>query len=131
MSLRFGSFAEESETEMSEKVELADLVDYVAEQLVEAENRASKRANHVLVLQECELEMSVTVSKDSQLGLRVYVVQLGGRRSDKSLHRVAVKLRADGDHHVFETGADEGDGWSSTYSDESTPENAPKVADGA
>lgn len=90
---------------MSKGIELADLVDYVASQLAEAEGRASKRASRIIALQECQLEMTVTVKREGKAGIRVYVVELGGGGSSEHLHRISAKFRPVGEH-IFDTAED-------------------------
>ena len=92
---------------MAKGIELADLVDYVASQLAEAEARASKRASRIIALQECQLEMAVTVKREGKAGIRVYVLELGGGGSAEQLHRISAKFRPAGEH-VFETEEDSG-----------------------
>lgn len=73
-------------------VELTELVDYVADQLLQAEERAGKREKHVMRFVECELEMAVAIESEGSAGVRVYVLELAGGRKKTDSHTIRVKF---------------------------------------
>ena len=76
------------------QVELADLIDHVAEQLAEAERRAGEREGPVMKFQECELELAVSLETGGQGGLKVWVLELGGGRTKTNSNTITVKFGA-------------------------------------
>jgi hypothetical protein len=90
---------------MAEPIELGELVDYVASQLVEAEAKGAKRSRRILELEDVELELSVTFQKRGKAGIKAYVVELGGGVDVGRTHRIKVAFKPYGDKAaVFEAG---------------------------
>ena len=92
------------------KVELAELIDYVAAQLTEAARRAVARPERVMQFKEATLELAVSVETGGQGGLRVWVLELGGSRTKTNSNTIAVTLAALPDGSLAFPGEEEGAG---------------------
>src|SRR5690242_18280070 len=92
------------------KVELADLIDHVAEQLTEAERRAAKRPGQVMQFKEAQLELAVSLETGGTGGLKVWVLELGGGRTKTDSNTITVTLQAVPDGALVFVGEDEGEG---------------------
>jgi len=72
-------------------IELAKLIQTVTDQLRTARDTANKN-DPILDLAECELELAVEVTNEGGGGIRVWVFELGGRRTKLNSNTVKVKL---------------------------------------
>jgi hypothetical protein len=75
-------------------VELSDLITYVSTQLIEASKGVPARGGPVMTFDQCTLEMTVTVAKDANAGIKVYVVTLGGEVSKAETHTITTTFKA-------------------------------------
>jgi len=74
-------------------IELAKLIQTVADELRSARDSANKD-DPIIDLDECELEMAVEVTNEAGVGIRVWVFELGGKRSKLNSNTVRVKFAA-------------------------------------
>jgi hypothetical protein len=88
-------------------VELKDLVDYVSIQLNEASKGADGRGGPVMKFNECTLTMTVTITKEVNAGIKVYVVTLGGDVSRSDTHTITVNFNSLPGHDVVAVVDDE------------------------
>jgi Trypsin-co-occurring domain 2 len=79
--------------EVSNQVELADLLDYVATQLSTAADRAKERPTAVMEFLECELDMAIQIEANAKAGIRVWVVELGGGIKRSDTNTIKLKFR--------------------------------------
>jgi Trypsin-co-occurring domain 2 len=91
-----------------EPIELSELIKYLTDQLSQA--HVAAREKYTLSLDECSLEMNVTVKKDAKTGIKAYVVELGAGVASESTHKVTTKFKpfkpGDDVGHAYETGTD-------------------------
>jgi hypothetical protein len=102
---------------LPETIELADLIDYIAEQLLEAEARGAKRSERVLELGDVELELTVAFEKKAGAGIKIYVIDLGGGVASSHTHRIKTTFKPAG-LTVFETDDGRGSSGDVEYPDE-------------
>lgn len=76
------------------RIELADLIDYVAQQLTEADQRAGGRSGRIMSFTECELELAVSVEREAGAGIKVWLLELGGSQTKANSHVIRVKCSA-------------------------------------
>lgn len=76
-------------------IELANLIQTVADQLRAARDKANK-ADPIIDLAECELEIAVEVTNEGGAGIRVWVFELGGRRTKLNSNTVKVRFAPHG-----------------------------------
>jgi hypothetical protein len=76
------------------RVALADLIDYVADQLAQAETRASARSERVMQFETAVLELAVSIETGGKGGLKVWVLELGGGRTKTDSNTITVTLKA-------------------------------------
>lgn len=69
---------------------LADLIKQVTDELIEAEEHAQSRGRFVMELQECMLELALSVQADARGGLRVWVIEVGAGASRAVTNTVRV-----------------------------------------
>jgi hypothetical protein len=74
------------------QVKLVDLIDQVAMQLLEAEDRAKKRGDRVMDFAECELEVAISVESGGKGGVRVWVLELGGGRTKTDTNTIKIRF---------------------------------------
>jgi hypothetical protein len=92
---------------VTERIELAELVDYVASQLLEAETTAAGRTKRILELDDVELELTLTFEKHGRAGIKAYVVDIGGGVQSGQTHRIKTSFKPHGIPAAFETGEGE------------------------
>jgi hypothetical protein len=92
------------------RVELADLIDRVAEQLLAAEQRAAQRSDRVMRFTECELEMAISIETGGEGGIKVWVLELGGSRKKTDSNTITVKFRSLEGRDLTYAAEDEGSG---------------------
>lgn len=76
---------------MAAKIELADLIDRVTDELATAHQRSRTRPREpVLQLSECEIEVAAAVEKDGSGKVSIKVLELSGglKRTDTSTVRL-------------------------------------------
>lgn len=73
------------------EIELSDMISYVIGQLRDAHQQAYE--NYTLSLDDCTIEMNVTVTKEGGAGIKAYVVTLGGSVSAERVHKVVARFR--------------------------------------
>lgn len=88
-------------------IELAELVDYVVDQLLEAESAAQKRGRAVLELRNVELSLSVAFTKEGKGGLKVWVIEAGGGVAKQESHTITVSFAPHGTPTVAQAGEGE------------------------
>jgi Trypsin-co-occurring domain 2 len=76
-------------------IELASLIQTVADQLRAARDSA-KKDDPIIDLAECELEMAVEVTNEGGAGIKVWVFELGGRRTKLNSNTVKVRFAPHG-----------------------------------
>lgn len=76
-------------------IELAKLIQTLADQLRSARDTANKD-DPIIDLAECELEMAVEVTNEGGAGIKVWVFELGGRRSKLNSNTVKVRFAPHG-----------------------------------
>jgi hypothetical protein len=72
-------------------IELSDMVSYVISQIQTAHQRAASQ--YTLSLDECTIEMNVTVTREGGAGIKAYVVEIGGSMAAERVHKVTVQFR--------------------------------------
>jgi hypothetical protein len=92
------------------QVTLVELIDEVAAQLLEAEERAATRADRVMQFAECDLELAISVETGGKGGLKIWVIELGGDRTKTNTNTIKVKFKARPQHIVAVPAALEGEG---------------------
>jgi hypothetical protein len=75
-------------------VELAQLVDHVATELLKAEASAAERSERVMRFTECQLEMAISIETGGDAGIKVWVLELGGGRTKTNSNTITVKFQA-------------------------------------
>jgi hypothetical protein len=91
------------------EIELAELIDHVADQLVKAELLATKRTEHPMQFETCEIEMAVRFEKSGKGGVKVWVLELGGGATSESSNRITATFKRHGPGGVFLTDEDRGE----------------------
>ena len=86
---------------MNQKIELADLVEKVANQLHELRKRAKATTDPVMQFTECELEMAFSVEDAGKAGIKLWVFELGGGRTRTNSNTVRIKFSAQGPSIAF------------------------------
>jgi len=76
-------------------IELARLIETVADQL-RAARSAGPGGDPIIDLAECELELAVEVTNEGGAGIKVWVFELGGRRSKSNTNTVRVRFTPHG-----------------------------------
>lgn len=76
---------------MAQRVELAEMIEQVADQLREVQSQTPPGAE-VMQFTEAEIELTASVEKDAKLGVRIYVVELGGGAKKAGGTRVTVRF---------------------------------------
>lgn len=76
-----------------QRIELANLIETVANQLRAAR---TDQPDAIIDLAECELEMAIQTSWEAGAGIRVWVLELGGRRNKSNTNTVRVKFTPHG-----------------------------------
>jgi Trypsin-co-occurring domain 2 len=76
------------------RVELAQLIDHVASELLKAEANAAGRSDRVMRFTECQLEMAISIETSGGAGIKVYVLELGGDRSKTNSNTIMVKFQS-------------------------------------
>jgi hypothetical protein len=77
---------------VAQRVSLADLVAEVASQLRLAADRVQDAPDHVMRFQECELETAVSVDTEGGGGVKIWVIEVGGRRKRSESNTVRVRF---------------------------------------
>lgn len=80
-------------------IELAKLIQTVADELRSARDNANK-GDPIIDLVDCELEMAVEVTNEGGAGIKVWVFELGGRRSKLNSNTVKVRFAPHGNRPV-------------------------------
>lgn len=76
------------------RVELAQLVNHVATELLKAEASAAERSQRVMRFTECQLEMAIEIETSGSAGIKVWVLELGGDRTKTNSNTITVKFQA-------------------------------------
>jgi len=71
-------------------MKLAEVLDSLAQQLLEAQSNATERGAAVMQFAECEIEFAVEIEKTAQAGIQIYVLKFGGdvKRADSNTIRL-------------------------------------------
>jgi hypothetical protein len=72
---------------------LADMIETVTSQLLEAEMRSAKRGKPVMQFEECQLELAVALESDAQGGLNVFVIDVQGEAKKTAANTITVKFK--------------------------------------
>ncbi|HEY0631702.1 MAG TPA: trypco2 family protein [Thermoleophilaceae bacterium] len=95
---------------MASNIGLGELIDTVANELLEAEKRAADRSARILALDGVELTLSVAVEKQGNGGIKVYVLSIGGSKKSTDTHTIRTTFKPVGEQHVFDTDEEEPNG---------------------
>jgi len=76
---------------MSEKIEIAELLDHITNQIATAHNTAVDRGFSTMEFKECELEFAVETSKEADGGIRVWLLNLGGKAKKSNSNTIRLK----------------------------------------
>ncbi|MFI5004170.1 MAG: trypco2 family protein [Solirubrobacterales bacterium] len=73
------------------RVSLTDLITQVTKELRLAAD-AAEDAEHVMSFKDCELELAVAVENEGGGGIRIHVLELGGRRTKTNSNTIRVRF---------------------------------------
>lgn len=76
-----------------DRIPLSQLIEVVSAELRKAESQASRRTDHIMQFEECELEMAVEVETGGQGELNIWVFKLGGDRKKTDSNTIRVKFK--------------------------------------
>jgi hypothetical protein len=91
----------------TEPIELAELIDTVASELLKAEAHAASRSKRILALDDVELELTLTFEKRAGMGIKAYVLSIGGGVKGGQTHRIKTSFKPHGEPASFLTGEGE------------------------
>jgi Trypsin-co-occurring domain 2 len=72
-------------------IELSDMISYVIGQIRVAHQEADE--DYTLSLDDCTIEMNITVTKEGGAGIKAYVVTAGASISSERVHKVVARFR--------------------------------------
>lgn len=79
---------------MTNGIALSDILDQVANELINAEARAKARGRATMIFEECEVEFSVSFESSGNAGIKLYVVNIGGSAKQFSSNKIKVKFKS-------------------------------------
>lgn len=89
---------------------LAEMVDVVARELLEAQSEAEKRSGPVMQFEECEMTFAVTAQRKAGGALKLYVVNLSGESQITEQNTVRIKFtRLEGEQKIVAPSLQEGE----------------------
>ena len=79
---------------MSKRIPLADVLANITDELLKAQQNATKRGLAVMQFEECELEFAVELSVEGSGGVNVWVLDLSGGGSRTESNTVKIKFKS-------------------------------------
>ena len=82
-------------------LKLAEVLDTLAQQLLEAQQNARTRGAAVMQFAECEIEFAVDIEKSGNAGIEIHVLKLGGELKRTDSNTIRLKFSALPNQPVF------------------------------
>jgi hypothetical protein len=79
---------------MAEQIRLADLLQSIGSELVQANERAKQREKAIMLFKECELEFAVDLEKGGSGGFTIWVIKLEGGVKKTEHNTIRLKFDA-------------------------------------
>lgn len=77
---------------MTNRIPLADVLSQIAAELLAAEQKAAARGRPVMQFDHCEVEFSVSAETSAGGGIKVWVINLGGKAKDTQTNKIRVRF---------------------------------------
>jgi hypothetical protein len=78
----------------STPVELADVLEHIAEGLIDANRRAAERGRATMEFEECEVELALSYTSGGEAGLKIWVLNAGGEMKRTESNTLRLKFKA-------------------------------------
>jgi hypothetical protein len=79
---------------MAEQIRLADLLQSIGSELMQANERAIQRGKTMMLFKECELEFAVDLEKGGSGGFTIWVIKLEGGVKKTEHNTIRLKFDA-------------------------------------
>lgn len=76
------------------KIALSDMLDYVATELLTAQQKALSRGHAVMQFSECEISCAVELEKEGSGGIKVWVLEVTGGAKKTEQNTITVKFNS-------------------------------------
>jgi hypothetical protein len=91
--------AVKTEDNVMNKIRLADMIESVSDELLYANSLRSKR-KHLMIFDECELEIGIEAETGEGGKLKLWVLELGGDKKRTNSGTIKVKFKALGEPYL-------------------------------
>ena len=81
-------------TDKVTNVPLSEVLAHIAEELNEANKAAQARGYAPMIFSECEIDFAVELGKEGKAGLKLYILQLGGKIKRSESNTIKIKFTA-------------------------------------
>jgi hypothetical protein len=75
------------------KFELKQMLEQLSQQLVEVDKAARARGDAILQLDECEVQLAVTMEGGGNAGIKFWVIELGASGKTENANTITVKFK--------------------------------------
>ena len=88
---------------MAKKIPLSDVLGNITEELIKADSKAEERGFAAMKnFTECEIEFAIEAEKEVGGGVRVWVLELGGKAKRSNVNTIRIKFTANPRHTLAE-----------------------------
>ena len=85
---------------MRKKMPLSEVLANITDELIKADENAKKRGFAAMQFVECEIEFAIEAEKEADGGVRVWVLELGGKAKRSEVNTIRVKFSANPEHSM-------------------------------
>jgi Trypsin-co-occurring domain 2 len=75
------------------KFELKQMLEQLSQQLVEVDKAARARGDAILQLDECEVQLAITMDGGGSAGIKFWVIELGVNAKTENANTITVKFK--------------------------------------